>query len=127
MALLMPITRAWRSARAPPEFPGLMGASVWIMVRGTPSEPTTVRATLLTTPEVTVWSRPQGLPMAMAIWPTRMSAVVAAAGRPLSSTRTTATSLLASAPTRVPSRRVPSARRTVTSRLPATTWAAVRM
>ena len=42
-----------------------------------------VRPTLLTTPEVTVWSRPQGLPMAMAIWPTRTASESAmrAAGR----------------------------------------------
>ena len=56
----MPTRRPRRSKRAPPELPGLIGASIWII--GTPSR--FVRPTALTTPAVTVSARPKGLPIA---------------------------------------------------------------
>ena len=56
----MPTRRPRRSKRPPPELPGLMGASIWII--GTPSS--LVRPMVLTTPAVTVSWRPKGLPMA---------------------------------------------------------------
>ena len=41
-AVLMPITRPWESARAPPELPGFKAASVW-MTTPTMREPRAVR------------------------------------------------------------------------------------
>ncbi len=61
IASLMPITWPWPFTRGPPEFPGLMAASVWTMLT-----PFTTRSTALTMPEVTVWSSPNGLPTATA-------------------------------------------------------------
>jgi len=54
---LMPMIRPIRSARAPPELPGLIGASVWIMATSPPGV-WMARPTALTMPSVTVWSRP---------------------------------------------------------------------
>lgn len=80
---LMPITRPCRSASAPPELPVLIGASVW-MAGITPPGVWTDRPTALTMPEVTVWSKPNGLPIATASWPTWTGTPVAstATGRP---------------------------------------------
>ena len=74
----MPMIPPSRSARAPPELPGEIAASVWIRsVKALRSaEPPPVssggnsRPTPLTTPEVTVDSKPDGLPIATASWPT---------------------------------------------------------
>ena len=40
IAVFMPMTRPLRSASGPPEFPGLIGASVWIMATPAHSAPT---------------------------------------------------------------------------------------
>ena len=65
MAVLMPISSPRRLSRAPPELPELMAASVWMKFsRFSMLRPLRPRA--LTMPEVTVWPRPNGLPMASA-------------------------------------------------------------
>ena len=74
MALLMPINFPVRFTRAPPEFPGLMAASVWrrpLKVRALPSGAVTlmVRSLAERTPTVTVWSWPKGFPMAITVSP----------------------------------------------------------
>mmetsp|Transcript_9361 Transcript_9361/g.24034 ORF Transcript_9361/g.24034 Transcript_9361/m.24034 type:complete len:268 (+) Transcript_9361:2227-3030(+) len=65
MAVLTPTSRPDESSRGPPEFPGLMAASVWTtprMVR--PVTPWMSRPTPDTMPLVSVWSSPNGLPIA---------------------------------------------------------------
>ena len=71
MAVLMPIIFPEESIKGPPEFPGLMEASVW-MTSSTrvPPDARMVRPTELITPVVRVWPRPKGLPMAMTFCPT---------------------------------------------------------
>ena len=69
-----PMTSPLMSARAPPELPGLMAASVWIMFTATSASFCKGRSTALTTPEVTVPLSPKGLPMATATEPTAGSA-----------------------------------------------------
>src|SRR4029453_7752515 len=67
----MPMTWPWRSTRAPPELPGLMGALVWITLgRATPLSSLTVRPRALMIPSVTLDCSPRGLPMARATSPT---------------------------------------------------------
>ncbi len=131
MMSLIPITRPWRSASAPPELPGLMAASVWIIGWVSPAGEVTARSTALRYPTVTVPSSPNGLPMAMASWPTRNSSSTASSAACMStspgSKPTTATSEAVSAPTTSPSSRVPSESRTVTCSAFSTTCAAVRM
>ena len=70
ISVLRPITWPQRSTRGPPELPGLMGASVWII--GSSEIPGSVRLRPLTIPRVIVWSRPMGLPMATTSSPTLM-------------------------------------------------------
>src|ERR1022692_4556218 len=76
-AVLMPTTRAWLSASAPPEFPGFSAASVWITSSiSRAAEPLRVgsdRPRPLTTPAVTEPARPSGLPSATTSWPTTSS------------------------------------------------------
>ncbi len=65
MAVLTPMSRPELSSSGPPELPGLMAASVWmtfLMVRRLTDWISRPKA--LTTPQVKVWSRPKGLPMA---------------------------------------------------------------
>lgn len=65
MAVFMPISRPELSRSGPPEFSGLMGALVWITPRmGRLLGEVILRPRALTTPMVSVWSRPYGLPMA---------------------------------------------------------------
>ena len=72
----MPMISPSRSARAPPELPGEMGASVWsrstseLSCRPPVSSAGNSRPMALKTPEVTVDWKPEGLPMATASWPT---------------------------------------------------------
>jgi hypothetical protein len=68
-----PITRPWLSSSGPPEFPGLIGASVWIMfgMLNTRDPGRMTRPMALTIPTVIVPSSPKGLPMAMASCPGR--------------------------------------------------------
>ena len=65
----MPTSSPRMFTRAPPELPGLMDASVWMKSSiglGAPSlrPRCIVLPRALTIPEVTVWVRPKGLPMA---------------------------------------------------------------
>src|ERR1700709_2723023 len=72
IAVLMPITSADDDTKGPPELPGLSAASVWItssMVR--PLAERIERPSAETTPDVTVDSKPQGLPIATTNWPRR--------------------------------------------------------
>ena len=74
MAVLMPIARPSPSISGPPELPELIAASVWIRSCSSPIGVGTVRPSALTMPVVTVWLRPNGLPMAIVISPTCTSA-----------------------------------------------------
>ena len=77
MAVLTPISRPAESSSGPPELPGLIAASVWMTPDS--SRPSLVgirRRTALITPVVSVWSRPNGLPIAKVDWPTLRSAEV---------------------------------------------------
>ena len=65
----MPIKRPLMSISAPPEFPGLIAASVW-MKKFRSLMPTAVRAWAETMPLVTVWPTPNGLPIASTRSPT---------------------------------------------------------
>ena len=73
-AVLMPTTRECASASAPPEFPGLSAASVWITSStsraAAPLRVGSDRPTALTTPAVTEPASPSGLPTATTSWPT---------------------------------------------------------
>ena len=87
--------------------------------------PTSARPVALTTPTVTVWSSPNGLPIAIAHSPTRSASEL-----PSVATRTSAgasnlmiaMSVLESEPTMRPRNSCLSARRTVTASAPFTTW-----
>ncbi len=91
MAELMPMTWPSMLTSAPPELPGLIGASVWIAsitvvwLSWPPSLATVGRCSELTMPEVTVPDRPYGAPIATTSWPTcRLLAVPRfATGRPV--------------------------------------------
>jgi hypothetical protein len=72
MAVLIPMISPRSLTSAPPELPGLIAASVCSMLtRSGPSPPPgRVRPVALMIPEVTVLSRPNGEPMAIAVEPT---------------------------------------------------------
>ena len=71
MAVFMPINLPWESKSGPPEFPGLIAASVWMtFVIGLPVGLRTSRPRPEMTPCVSVWSRPKGLPTANTDAPT---------------------------------------------------------
>ena len=64
---LTPITRPLPSSSGPPELPGLIAASVWTALAiGNPFGASIVRPSEDTMPVVTVPSRPNGEPMAIA-------------------------------------------------------------
>jgi hypothetical protein len=65
IAVLTPITRPAESSSGPPELPGLMAASVWItLVISRPALVGRRRLSALMMPVVSVWSSPNGLPIA---------------------------------------------------------------
>src|SRR5437773_2470640 len=64
------MTSPRRFTSGPPELPGLIDASVWMKFSYV-VVPTSDRPVALTTPTVTVWSSPNGLPIAIAHSPTR--------------------------------------------------------
>ena len=71
----MPTTSPYRLTNGPPELPGLMEQSTWIMLKGVPST-LMARSQLDTMP----WlmenvSSPSGLPMASTVSPTLTSAL----------------------------------------------------
>ncbi len=77
IAELTPINRPELSNKGPPELPGLMGASVWIMPLAVcPDSPAISRPSALTIPVVKVWSNPKGLPIAKTLCPTSRSCEV---------------------------------------------------
>ena len=69
MAVLIPTSSPLILTSAPPEFPGLMGASVWIKSSKS-ATPTSARPTALTIPKVTVRLNPKGFPIARTKSPT---------------------------------------------------------
>ena len=77
IAELIPISCALAFTNAPPEFPGFIGASVWmasIAVAWFAESATTLdtgRSSALMMPLVTVPSKPNGDPTATTPWPTR--------------------------------------------------------
>ena len=73
MAVFTPTSRPPRSSSGPPELPGLMEASVWMKSKRVRSPALKLRCTAETTPVVTVWARPKGLPMAITVSPMRRS------------------------------------------------------
>ena len=71
MAVFMPMTWPRVFSSGPPELPGLIAASVWmipLIIR--PFLALSERSRLLTIPEVSVRSRPNGFPRAMIFCPT---------------------------------------------------------
>jgi hypothetical protein len=102
----MPTTAPSASTSGPPEFPGLIAASVWTRPSKMPSGPGRLRSMALTTPRLTERSNRSGLPIATTSWPT--TSLPPARGRPRrpaqagmeASTRSTARSVRASLPTR---------------------------
>ena len=64
ITVLIPTNSPFRLIRAPPEFPGLIDASVWIK-SSYPSIPSPLRLRPLTIPEVTVWLKLKGCPIAI--------------------------------------------------------------
>ena len=71
IAVFIPITSPREFSSGPPELPGLIAASVWmipLIIR--PFLALSDRSRLLTIPEVSVRSRPNGLPSARIFWPT---------------------------------------------------------
>ena len=130
----MPIIRAWLSRSGPPELPGLIAASIWMIdfserpERRLGSE----RFRLEMMPVVSVRSSPKGLPMANTRWPTRKLRRIAEDGRE----RAMPAGRRSSAPPRRwpgpgrPAGRRRCCRRTRSpgsARAPSTTWKLVRM
>ncbi len=104
ISVLIPMTCPRVLMRGPPELPGLIDASVWIMSTDVPTVPS-VRARPLyeTTPTVTLFPpRPNGLPIAMTHSPTSVwseSPSSRAVRGSLGSIFTSATSVRGSRPT----------------------------
>ncbi len=65
MAVFMPMTSPRRLSSGPPELPGLIAASVCSISLERPSVTGNARSVALITPTVTVWRKPNGLPIAM--------------------------------------------------------------
>ena len=135
---LIPITAPLASSSGPPELPGLMAASVWIA----PPMPKRVselmlRSTAETTPTLSDWRSPNGLPIAATGSPTSIPAEcprrIGVRDRPAGFTCRRATSAFGSTPTISASTRFPSENSTYTCSarfaLPSsvTTWAFVAM
>ena len=125
---------------APPELPGLIGASVWMApytdawLGSDASGMITGRCRALMMPAVTVPSRPYGDPTAATAWPTSAwsESPISMTGRSLASvTLSRARSVLGSRPTSSASALVPSLKETVRVAPPvsatATTWLLVMM
>ena len=127
MAVLMPITFPSESKRGPPEFPGLIAASVWI----TPSIFLPFRASMvlpraLMIPVVRVSLRPKGFPRASTFCPTTISLESAKLSTLYwllgASILRTARSLLGSVPISFPGHWLLSARVTMSLLAFSTTW-----
>lgn len=112
MAVLMPITSPWAFKRGPPELPGFIAASVWIKLTRLSGTPTwvLVRSVALMIPIVTVLSKPKGLPIAIAHCPAIKFCEFPnfTVGNLSAAILTTATSVIVSIPTTLPSKIRPS-------------------
>ena len=128
IAVFMPITWPREFSSGPPELPGLIAASVWmipLIIR--PFLALSDRSRLLTIPVVSVRSSPNGLPRARIFWPTstrdespKVTGKSLSAGALICST---ATSLEASCADRPwPRWAEPSKSVTRTASAPWTTW-----
>jgi len=127
MAVLMPTTSPRSPKSGPPEFPGLIAASVW---RKSSYGPAMTRPLALMIPAVTVPSRPKGLPMATTQSPTRAaseSPSEADASCFLASTFTRARSVRGSRPRTLAGYSSPELVVTFTLRAFSTTWLLVRI
>ena len=124
---LMPITSPRRLNSGPPELPGFTAASVWM--NGTYESPGSDRYLALTMPEVTVFSKPYGWPMATTHSPIRVfsGSPTGTTGRSLASIFSTAMSVVLSLPSTFAVNSRLSVSLTVTSSASATTCALVRM
>ena len=73
--VLIPITSPFELMSGPPEFPGFIAASVWMRSSLLSENPKLLisRCRLLTIPNVTVFSKPYGVPRAIAQSPTSRS------------------------------------------------------
>ena len=123
MAVLMPIRLPAASINAPPEFPGLIAASVWMKFSKV-LMPSPVRPSAETMPLVTLWLKPNGLPIASTTSPTRRLSEEpnVMAGSLSASTRSTARSVSGSLPTTFARSFFPSASVTSISSAASTTW-----
>mmetsp|Transcript_28698 Transcript_28698/g.70743 ORF Transcript_28698/g.70743 Transcript_28698/m.70743 type:complete len:327 (-) Transcript_28698:862-1842(-) len=135
IAVLIPMSRPELSRSGPPELPGLMAASVWMMPSmGRPVLPDWIsRPRPLITPVVSVWSSPNGFPMAYTRCPTsrselvpmgkgRISCVACLSPALEKSTLRTAMSLSSSKPTTFAGYTSWLANVTLTSLAPLMTW-----
>ena len=134
IAVLTPMTWPVTLTSGPPEFPGLMAASVWMkswMLRSLALGRARLRPLALMMPEVTVKVRfsPSGLPTARTHSPTRLSSLLpsGAGVRWSASILSTARSVPGSVPTTLALNSRRSSRRTVTWSELSTTWSLVRM
>src|SRR5581483_5193061 len=132
MAVVTPTTAPELSSSAPPDEPGAIGASVWIMSSNDgPVRLSTWRPRALMTPTDTDGppASPSGDPTAMATAPTLSPSAdpSGAVANWLPSTLTTATSVSASAPTTRAGNSLPSAMITLIDRASCTTWLLVRI
>jgi hypothetical protein len=127
IAVLMPTRAPRASTSAPPELPGLTDASVWMKSSYGP-EPMK-RSLALTMPVVTVWSRPNGLPIAITGSPTcsLSESPNGSVGRPVASIFSSAMSVLPSLPTTRARCSLWSPRWTTISAASRTTWKLVTM
>ena len=133
IAVVIPMTCPHGSSSGPPEFPGLIDASVWII--GSASDhaaPGTIRLTAETIPRVSVWSNPSGLPIAYTSTPTANrdeSPSVATGSDPFvgGGILMSAMSKIGSAPMSFAGRLVPSSSVTVMTWRPNTTCELVRI
>ena len=123
IALLMPIRLPFASTSAPPELPGLIGASVW-MKSSKRLMPSDVRPSAETMPDVTVWPKPKAFPIASTGSPTSTcsSEPNVIDGSPVASAFSTARSLSGSEPVMRALSTRPSANTSWMSSAPETTW-----
>ena len=123
IAVLIPTNSPWRFTNAPPEFPRLIAASVW-MKSSYPPMFKPERPSALTMPDVTVWDNPNGFPIATTKSPTR-SASESASGNAFKSSGSIlskAISLCSSEPNFFALNSRPSVSLTVISSALSTTW-----
>ena len=133
MAVFMPIIRAWLSRSGPPELPGLIAASIWMIDFSDRPERRlgSDRFRLAMMPVVSVRSSPKGLPMAKTRCPTfncvELPKTTGNSDAGGASIFSTATSVAGSWPTSRASYVLPSNKVTWIWRAPSTTWKLVRM